>query len=995
MFPFRLNTMTRAVVRPGSMTALCAVLSLPLMGSSVIARPAEDGGTVVPGGPACEPAPDEPVEVNDAISREFTVFVEQATSIIDAISREFTVFNDEAAHPTDAVSREFTVFNDIVNPVKFTDAVSREMTAFVVIPIELGVPYEGSLPVGTRMYFRLETPPDLTLRITLDHASETAWTELYASFGALPDEATADFSFSDPSAPDQELVIPNTMGGTYFVLVRLSAESDTSASSGFSLLAAGVPFGVDGVEPPVVGAGEEVTLRVTGGHLEDAARMYLRHVDSGAEIAPVKTDVLDAAHARLRFNFWGEELGLYNVISESQDTQPVVLEDAVTLQPPDEFHLDEELTPSPFLRSGHGWNRGFTTLLLRNNSNIDVPITLVKVFAPNGPDMMLTIEGGDPLPVYGNADYVGVQLAIESIGPSATVEVPIAIDVGPGFPGPNIEVLVAVETWARQAFRDIWIRGDRGLVRGVAEAYAASEPEDIPPEFWTEVVPAMQDQVAALFDEYGLDVPLARALSASRGGWPSKRQLCNATCVLLTTECIIVCQRASPGVAPWCRRYCASIAAWCALCCNDACNNVCPRKWIGFCPPPPPDNGCVPACVPAGPGCRAACVCREDCPRASDGIYYGEHCRPVCECKQAGCTPGGRSTDPNEKHGPSGYGDGRFVHVRAPLIYRLYFENLDTATAPAAEVFITDTLDPSMNLATFRIRQFQFGSTTVDVPEGRSSYQTTIDLTAEMDLLVQLQAGVNPGTGDATFVLRALDPETLQLPAELMRGFLPPNDETGRGEGYVEFTIEPRSTTPTGTVVINSASIVFDYNDPIETNEVFNTIDSGAPDTSVQVIAEESLTPFALEWDGTDDAGGSGLAEYRIYVRTNGGPAELWYSGTDTWAHFDGEVGSSYAFYSRGVDNVGNVEALPVTLDAMTTVVAVRHPGDIDADADTDLADFRGFCSPDPGEAVCMCMSGPNGESLAECALADLDRDRDVDLADFAEFQNAYAPPSS
>ena len=49
-------------------------------------------------------------------------------------------------------------------------------------------------------------------------------------------------------------------------------------------------------------------------------------------------------------------------------------------------------------------------------------------------------------------------------------------------------------------------------------------------------------------------------------------------------------------------------------------------------------------------------------------------------------------------------------------------------------------------------------------------------------------------------------------------GFLPSNDATHRGEGYVSYRIKLRDDTPYGVVGTNSTSIVFDYNEPIGTD---------------------------------------------------------------------------------------------------------------------------------------------------------------------------------
>ncbi len=59
------------------------------------------------------------------------------------------------------------------------------------------------------------------------------------------------------------------------------------------------------------------------------------------------------------------------------------------------------------------------------------------------------------------------------------------------------------------------------------------------------------------------------------------------------------------------------------------------------------------------------------------------------------------------------------------------------------------------------------------------------------------------------------------------------NINEAASHGFVKFTAKPRSTIPTGTVLANSASIFFDFNQPVITNTVVNQIGSETGDISV------------------------------------------------------------------------------------------------------------------------------------------------------------------
>jgi autotransporter-associated beta strand protein len=281
------------------------------------------------------------------------------------------------------------------------------------------------------------------------------------------------------------------------------------------------------------------------------------------------------------------------------------------------------------------------------------------------------------------------------------------------------------------------------------------------------------------------------------------------------------------------------------------------------------------------------------------------------------------SVDPNNIQGPSGFGAQGFVQPEL-FSYAIEFENQPSATAPAQSVVVTQQLDSNLDWSTFQLGSFGFGNTIVNVPSGRTSYSTQLDLTASLGVLVDVTASFNPLTGLATWTFTSLDPTTLDVPADPLAGFLPPDNNSGIGEGFVNYSVSPKANSTTGTQVKGQATVVFDMNPPLATAPILNTIDSGAPTSTVAPLpATEGAASFPVSWSGQDDANGSGIASYNVYVSDNGGAFTLWQSATThTSATYAGQNGHTYGFYSVATDNVGNQQALPTTAQA-TTFVAV------------------------------------------------------------------------
>ncbi len=279
------------------------------------------------------------------------------------------------------------------------------------------------------------------------------------------------------------------------------------------------------------------------------------------------------------------------------------------------------------------------------------------------------------------------------------------------------------------------------------------------------------------------------------------------------------------------------------------------------------------------------------------------------------------SMDPNDKIGPQGAGLARFIAPWQDLAYSIGFENVITATAPAQTVVITDQLDSSkLDLSTFQLGPMSFGDTIIAPPEARTEFATLVDLRPAKDLLVQIDAGLNPDTGEVTWRFVSLDSLTQEPPEDPLVGFLPPNAAPPEGQGYVFYTVQPKPDLTTGAEIRNQAVIVFDQNEPILTPEWFNTIDADAPTSSVEPLPDTSPATFPVRWSGSD-ASGSGIAYYDVYVSVDGGAFTLWQVHTDqTEALYYGAPDHTYSFYSVAIDRVGNRQPTPTALQATTRV---------------------------------------------------------------------------
>lgn len=207
-----------------------------------------------------------------------------------------------------------------------------------------------------------------------------------------------------------------------------------------------------------------------------------------------------------------------------------------------------------------------------------------------------------------------------------------------------------------------------------------------------------------------------------------------------------------------------------------------------------------------------------------------------------------KSCDPNEMVGPEGTGTDRFVKPGDWLTYTIYFENKADAEASAASVRVTNPLSDALDWSTFEMLEVGFGNQVdTGLANGNDVSECVLDGT---NTSVRTEVELDPETGVVAWYLRIVDPngDTEGWPLDMFAGFLPPNDpETHCGEGHLTYRVKVRDDAPHGVRIDNSASIVFDYNEPIETdpswwNTVARTLEAGFAEPEVAVDEGGTVT---------------------------------------------------------------------------------------------------------------------------------------------------------
>jgi hypothetical protein len=292
-------------------------------------------------------------------------------------------------------------------------------------------------------------------------------------------------------------------------------------------------------------------------------------------------------------------------------------------------------------------------------------------------------------------------------------------------------------------------------------------------------------------------------------------------------------------------------------------------------------------------------------------------CKKFCELT---------SVDPNAKYGPGDNLNGKYINHLKNTKYAIFFENLASATAPAAYVEVRDTLDKTkFDISSFQTENFGWGDSIVNVDANRTDYSVLKDLRPLHPNKLRIDVRLDTASGVVNWKFYTVDTTTLQLTVNPAEGFLPPNADGVRGVAYVTFTIKPKAGVTTGTVINNKATIVFDNNAPIITDVWQHIIDTTRPQSQVAALPANSPTPnFVVNWSGSDAH--SGIDRIAVFVSINDSIYKQWKPFTTAVSDtFHGQFNKLYKFYSVAFDQAGNFEDAPANPysapDAMTMPV--------------------------------------------------------------------------
>ncbi len=288
--------------------------------------------------------------------------------------------------------------------------VSAATTHIQIIELTLGVPFNAALAAsGVAHYYQVTVPANETLLVTLDAATPFGANELYIRFGEIPDRGHYDAAYANPFLPDQQVTIPTTQAGTYYILVY--GDNVPSPPAAYTILAQSLPFGITEVKPDTASNTAAVTVKITGARFESETDFSLIAEDD-TPIQPEATYPQSQSVAFATFDLRGASVGPADVKAVNSDASETTASGLFEIVSGGGAHLVGQIIAPSTVRTG----RPFPVRIeYANTVDADPPGSVVAALPAetDDPALPLTWSGQD---VEGGSGLAGFTIYVSVDG---------------------------------------------------------------------------------------------------------------------------------------------------------------------------------------------------------------------------------------------------------------------------------------------------------------------------------------------------------------------------------------------------------------------------------------------------------------------------------------------------------------------------------------------------------------------------------------------------
>ena len=177
---------------------------------------------------------------------------------------------------------------------------SAGLLTVAVDSLTLGVPYATTLSTGQERLLQVTVPAGATLQVALSSNAAGAANEIFIKQGSAPTDSVYDAAYQGGLAPNQLAVVPSTIPGVYYILIRRPFRAGRLTRRS-RVLAELLPLSITNVQIDQGGDSKYVTTTISGAQFQPNAIVKLV-MPGFAEYQPLITNFVEqhGDHRRVR-----------------------------------------------------------------------------------------------------------------------------------------------------------------------------------------------------------------------------------------------------------------------------------------------------------------------------------------------------------------------------------------------------------------------------------------------------------------------------------------------------------------------------------------------------------------------------------------------------------------------------------------------------------------------------------------------------------------------
>ena len=187
-------------------------------------------------------------------------------------------------------------------PISSKTSASAGLLNVTVDSLTLGVPYPTTLSTDQERLLQVTVPSGATLEVLLTSSGAGAANEIFIGQGSAPTDSVYTAAYSGGLAPNQMAVVPSTVPGVYYILIR--GHSEPADDTPVTVLAQLLPLSINNVVTDQGGDSQYVTTTISGAQFQPNAIVKLV-MPGFAEYQPLVTDFVNSTEIIAEFDLTG------------------------------------------------------------------------------------------------------------------------------------------------------------------------------------------------------------------------------------------------------------------------------------------------------------------------------------------------------------------------------------------------------------------------------------------------------------------------------------------------------------------------------------------------------------------------------------------------------------------------------------------------------------------------------------------------------------------